>query len=81
MSKNGHLIQRIKRVMIGGTPQILITSTVDDKEMYTRPWSFTRTFVWRPDHAHFAEFNCDQQASSPDGISRYGAVPEPADAE
>ena len=79
-SRNSHLIHRIKRIYDPG-PKLQITTTVDDKEYYTKPWSFARTFAWRPDRERFAEFNCEPQASSPDGISRYGAVAEPADAE
>jgi len=78
MSAKGHLIQRIKRTDEGG-PHLEITTIVDDKTLYSKPWSFTRTFAWRPDRAEFAEFNCERQATAPDGISRYGAVPEPLD--
>jgi hypothetical protein len=79
MSKNGRLIQRIRRIDDGGSPKLEITTTIDDKDMYAKPWSFARTFAWRPDRENFVEFNCERQAGAPDGISRYGAIPEPSE--
>ena len=70
---------RIKRIVnTDGTPGLEIVTTIDDAEMYTRPWSFSRTFVWRPDMEYFIEYDCESRVSGPDAISQFGLQPEPA---
>jgi hypothetical protein len=75
-SSHAHLTFRIRRIDYGG-PKLEIITTVDDPTMYTAPWSMVRTYAWRPDMIDFVEYNCESQVGTPQGVSRYGLVPEP----
>jgi hypothetical protein len=77
-SGNLHMIQRIRRIDDGG-PKLEIVTTFDDPKNYTKPWSIVRTFAWRPDKTIFGEYNCESQVGAPNGIARYGLVPEPTE--
>jgi hypothetical protein len=79
-STSAHMTHRIRRID-QGVPRLEIVTTVDDPKMYTAPWSFVRTFAWRPDKTIFAEYNCEYQAGAPDGKSTYGLRQEPKDEE
>jgi hypothetical protein len=73
-----HLVQRIRRIDDGG-PKLEIITTFDDPRNYSKPWSIVRTFAWRPDKTIFGEYNCESQVGAPNGVARYGLVPEPKD--
>ncbi|MDB6014892.1 MAG: hypothetical protein JWL65_7142 [Gammaproteobacteria bacterium] len=75
-SRNAHIVHRIRKIEYG-VPKLEITTTIDDPEMYTAPWSNVRTFAWRPDMARFHEYNCEHQVGAPGGVSRYGLTTEP----
>lgn len=75
-STEARLTHRIRRIE-QGVPKLEIVTTVNDPKMYETPWSFVRTFAWRPDKTIFAEYNCEYQAGAPDGMSRYGLAEEP----
>jgi len=75
-SAQAHVTHRIRRIDYGG-PRLEIVTTNDDPELYKAPWSIVRTFAWRPDKMIFDEYNCEWQVGTPDGLSRYGLVPEP----
>lgn len=77
-SRNARIMHRIRKLN-HGAPQLEIVTTVHDPEMFTTPWSFVRTFGWRPDSDIFPEYNCEFQVGSRDGVSRYGIIPEPSD--
>jgi hypothetical protein len=64
ISKNAHLTLRIRRLK--EQPELEIVTTIDDPEMFTRPWSFVQTFAWRPDMEVFAEYDCEKQIAAPD---------------
>lgn len=61
VSPNGKLSQRIRKVHEDRWFLEIVT-TVDDPMYYTRPWSFVRTYSWRPDFAILSEYNCEEQA-------------------
>jgi len=71
-----HVVQRIRRIDYGD-PKLEIVTRIDDSEMYTSPWSMVRIYAWRPDKMIFDEYNCEWQVGAPDGLARYGLVPEP----
>ena len=76
--KNARITFRIRRTQEGG-PGLNIVTTIDDPENYTRPWSFERTYSWRPDMEFFVEYDCETQVSGPDAIPQFGLKPEPAE--
>jgi hypothetical protein len=41
-----HVIERVKKINDGKTLDYVMT--IDDPEMYTKPWSFHRIFLWKP---------------------------------
>ena len=52
--------------------------TLDDPANYTRPWSWLRSYAWRPDMTLFREYNCELQTGAKGGLTP-GLVPEPQD--
>jgi hypothetical protein len=80
LSRNGKLIQRIRKVDNGDRePYLEIIITVIDPTYYTKPWSVVRSCGWDPDGAAFREYNCEEQVGDPAGTPDAGLVPEPAD--
>ncbi|EIZ80473.1 hypothetical protein WSK_1034 [Novosphingobium sp. Rr 2-17] len=80
LSKNGKLIQRIRKVDNGDRqPFLEIITTFVDPANYTRPWSVVRTFSWQPSLAVLSEYNCEQQIGDPTTEPNAGLVPEPDD--
>ncbi|HEY4030919.1 MAG TPA: hypothetical protein VGM25_11285 [Caulobacteraceae bacterium] len=50
----------------GGKPQLKIDFTFDDPKVYTRPWSGTQSYAWRPD-IELQESVCnDNNRNNPD---------------
>jgi len=76
-SKNAKLIERIRKVKSDHW-YLEIVFTLDDPTYYTRPWSWTRDYSWRPDMALFREYNCELQTGAKDGVDT-SLVPEPRD--
>lgn len=72
-SENAVLTRRIRKIENGQALEII--TTVDDPKFYTKPWSFARTFAWRPDSWRVREYNCEQQVGGPNGPG-YGQVKE-----
>lgn len=77
-SANAKISLRVRRIGEAGD-QLEIITTIDDPEMYTRPWSFRRTYVWRPDMELFYEYDCERQLGGEDALQQYGLRPEPED--
>lgn len=78
-SSNAHLTHRIRRVN-QGEPMLEIVTTVDDPTMYTKPWSFIRTYAFRPDKTILEEYDCEYQLGASDNTldtTSYGLQPEP----
>lgn len=79
VSPNGKVLQRIRKVHEDRWFLEIIT-TIDDPAYYTRPWSFARTYSWRPDFALLAEYNCEEQNGDKNNTnSTAGFVAEPED--
>jgi hypothetical protein len=66
-SKNAKLTQRIRKVKTDHWFLEVIT-TLEDPIYYTRPWSWTRDYDWRPDMAIFREYNCEEQTGAKNGM-------------
>ena len=80
LSAKGKLIQRIRKVAVGGqVPFLEVVTTIVDPTYYTGPWSIVRTFGWMPHQAVFAEYNCEEQVGDPNVSVDGGLVPEPQD--
>jgi len=77
VSKDARLEFRIRRISYPD-PRLEIATTVLDSKMYTAPWTFVRTFAWRPDKLVFDEYNCESQASE-GGAGSFGLAPDPDD--
>jgi hypothetical protein len=76
VSRDGHLVHRIRKVQNHGVWALEIIRIIDDPTMYTEQWSSARLYLWRPDKAVFAEYNCEYQTGAPDALSVYGMVAE-----
>lgn len=80
LSAKGKLIQRIRKVDVGGqVPFLEVVTTIIDPAYYTGPWSIVRTFGWVPHQAVFAEYNCEEQVGDPNVPVDGGLLPEPLD--
>ena len=77
LSRNAHLVDRIRKIDGDDGPALSVITTIDDPAYFTAPWSISRKFIWRPDKTIFAEYDCEDVVGRPDGISRYGLVDEP----
>jgi hypothetical protein len=75
-SANAHITQRIRKLYQGHW-FLEIVITLDDPAYYSRPWSWVRTFAWRPDKEVFEE--CEAQSGSVPDAEALGLVPEPAE--
>lgn len=79
VSANAKLIQRIRKVREDRWFLEIVT-TVDDPKYYRRPWSWVRTYSWRPDLSLLQEFNCEDQAGDKNNTATMGGlIPEPED--
>ena len=76
-SKNAKLTQRIRKVKSDHW-YLDVQYTLDDPTYYTRPWSWARSFSWRPDMTLFRDFDCELQTGAKGGLTP-GLVPEPKD--
>jgi hypothetical protein len=72
-SENAVITRRIRKIENGQALEMMIT--VDDPKYYTRPWTYARTYGWRPDSWRVSEYNCEQQVGGPNGPG-YGQVKE-----
>lgn len=72
-SEDAVLTRRIRKIENGRALEMI--TTVDDPKYYTKPWSFARSYVWRPDAWRIGEYNCEQQVGGPNGAG-YGQVKE-----
>ena len=80
LSRNGTLIQRIRKVDNGDYhPYLQITTTIIDPLYYTRPWSVVRSFAWVPGLDKMKEYNCEEQIGDPTVSADAGLVHEPQD--
>lgn len=77
-SRQVKLTHRIRRID-EGEPMLEIMTTVDDPVMYTKPWSFVRTYAWRPDKTIFDEYDCEYEVGASGNTSNYGLQPEPVE--
>jgi hypothetical protein len=79
LSASAMLTQRIRKVREDRW-FLEIVYTVNDPVHYTRPWSFVRTFSWRPDFALQSEYNCEEQVGDKTNTNTAaGFVREPED--
>jgi hypothetical protein len=78
LSPNGKLTERIRKVHENRWFLEVVT-TVEDPTFYSRPWSYVRTYAWRPDYAILNEYNCDEQAGNLSSDPTAGFQPEPND--
>jgi len=76
LSPNGKLIERIRKVHEDRWFLEVVT-TVIDPTYYTRPWSYVRTYAWRPDFQLLEEYNCEEQAGDKSSDVTAGFAPEP----
>jgi hypothetical protein len=72
-SEDAVITRRLRKIENGQALEMHIT--VDDPKYYTMPWSYERTFAWRPDSWRLGEYNCEQQVGGPNGAG-YGQVKE-----
>jgi len=72
-SEDAVITRRIRKIENGQALEMIIT--VNDPKYYTKPWSYARTFAWRPDSWRIREYNCEQQVGGPNGAG-YGQVKE-----
>lgn len=78
-SATAKLIHRIRKVHEDRWFLEIVT-TVDDPKYYTRPWSWVRTYTWRPDLSLLQEYNCEEQAGDKNNTATLGGmIPEPQD--
>ncbi|MGU7771572.1 hypothetical protein ACV229_15485 [Burkholderia sp. MR1-5-21] len=73
-----HVTHRIRRIDYGG-PKLEVVTTTTDPEMFTHPWTISRTYAWRPDFAQFQEYNCEKKAGGDSNMTLYGYRKEEAD--
>jgi hypothetical protein len=78
-SQNAKLTQRIRKVK-SDQWYLEVTNTIDDPTYYTRPWSWMRAYLWRPDMTLQREYNCELQTGAKDGLDS-SLVQEPQDAD
>jgi len=78
LSLSGKLTERIRKVHEDRWFLEILT-TVDDPTFYKRPWSYIRTYAWRPDLAVLDEYNCEEQVGDKSNDSTAGFQPEPND--
>jgi hypothetical protein len=78
LSPNGKLTDRIRKVHEDRSFLEIVT-TVDDPTFYRRPWSYVRTYAWRPDMAVLDEYNCEEQVGDKSNDPTAGFQPEPND--
>jgi hypothetical protein len=79
-SRNGKMIHRIRKVDNGDRrPFMEVETTFIDPLYYTHPWTVVRTWGWKPSHAAFREYNCEEQVGDPNVGPDEGLVKEPAD--
>lgn len=76
LSPKGKVTDRIRKVHQDHWFLEIVT-TVDDPTFYTRPWSYVRTYEWRPDYALLGEYNCEDQAGDKTNDITAGFAPEP----
>lgn len=80
LSKNGKIIQRIRKIDFGDRkPFLQIETTFSDPLYYTQPWSVMRKFSWQPNRAYFEEYNCEEQIGDPSVNADSGLISEPTD--
>lgn len=71
-----HVTLRIRK--IDGGRQLELAFTFDDPKAYTAPWSPPPIAVsWRPDYAHFSEYNCEETSGSAAAAAAYGIKVDP----
>jgi len=75
-SAEAKLTQRFRKINDGNW-RLQVVYTLDDPKYYTRPWSWTRIYIWRPDQQSFLEYNCEEQAGDPNYIAQSGLSLEP----
>jgi hypothetical protein len=80
LSRDAHLVDRIRKIDDDG-PALSVVTTIDDPAYFTSQWSISRKFIWRPDRAIFAEYDCEDDVGRPDGVSRYGFSDAPGPGE
>ena len=74
-STKAKLTQRIRKVKTDHW-FLEVINTLEDPTYYTRPWSWARSYAWRPDMTLFREYNCELQTGAEGGIDA-SMVPEP----
>jgi hypothetical protein len=81
VSTNAKWTQRIRKVKTDRW-MLEISNTLDDPTFYTRPWTWVRTYDWRPDMVLFPEYNCEEQTGDPgsDPVASSSLIREPKDA-
>jgi hypothetical protein len=80
MSDAMSVVERWSIVPDKGKPQLKIDFTFDDPKIYTRPWSGTQLYAWRPD-IELQESVCnDNNRNNPDnpGPMNFTSTQEPA---
>jgi hypothetical protein len=74
-STKAKLTQRIRKV---NTDHwfLEVINTLEDPTYYTRPWSWARSYVWRPDMTLFRDYNCELSTGAKGGVDP-SMVPDP----
>lgn len=79
LSPTGKLTTRIRKVHEDRW-FLEMVYTIEDPAHYARPWSFVRTYAWRPDFGLPSEYDCEEQIGDKNNTnSTAGFVPEPED--
>jgi hypothetical protein len=80
-SADAKLTQRIRKVKTDHWT-LEVENTLDDPTFYTRPWTWMRSYDWRPDMVIFSEYNCEEQTGDPgsDPVASSSLIREPKDA-
>lgn len=74
ISRDGHLETRIRKIDGKDGPALSVVTEIDDPTYSNAKWSIARSYIWRPDKAIFAEYNCEDDVGRADGVSQYGFV-------
>jgi hypothetical protein len=70
-SRDLKLTHRIRKREDGRELEII--TIVDDPQMYSKPWSFARRYVWAPNAWMLGEYDCEiQVGDAGGGASNYG---------
>ena len=70
------ITQRMRKINEGHW-SLQIETTLDDPTYYTHPWTWVRSYAWRPERHVFTEYDCETQIGDKNGDATAGLIPEP----